>query len=154
MVDVAKGIKKAVVGEILPELIAYWSKHEQYIALVEQGAVALGLHDFRDELRGRDIVWFEDNSVVLSGLVKGSNRGEELDNGMAALHLAFAAIKARVWSEYVESKANWSDGPSRELLNNAWLKEHGFSVHARNVPRWPWALQPHERVQQILAMFS
>ena len=45
MVDVAKGIKKTVVGEIPPELIACWSKHKQYIALVEQGAVALGLHD-------------------------------------------------------------------------------------------------------------
>ena len=56
--------------------------------------------------------------------------------------------------EYVDSKANWSDGPSRELLDNVWVKENGFSVHAKGVPTWPWTLQPDERVQQILAMFS
>ena len=40
-----------------------------------------------------------DACLVLSSLAKGSNRGEEQDNGMAALHLAPATIRSRVWFE-------------------------------------------------------
>jgi hypothetical protein len=115
IVDIATGSRKCIVAEIPQPLIDKWSVHEQYIALVEQAAVVMGVFEFAAELRQRDVIWFEDNSVVLSGLAKGSNHGEDLDAGCACIHLALAMLKARSWWEYVESKANWSDGASRLL---------------------------------------
>ena len=43
---------------------------------------------------------------------------------------------------------------SREPLDNAGLCEEGFSVHAREVPTWPWLLPAEHRVAGIPAMFG
>ena len=91
---------------------------------------------------------------MLAGLARGANRTAELDAGTTTIHLAFAALRCRVWFEYVESDANWSDGPSRELLGNQWLRDKGFSAHTTSIPTWPWLLDPDTRVQSILARFG
>ena len=90
---------------------------------MEQAAVVLGLQEAGWRLRGRRAVWFEDNSVVLSGLVKGSSGSPELDDAFAAIHLWMAAIKTCTWFEYIESAANWSDGASGLLEKDPWCAE-------------------------------
>ena len=68
-------------------------------------------------------MWFIDNVVVLAGLAKGHNRTQELDAANSVISLTPAQMGSRVWWEYVESKANWADAPSRLLKDCAWLAE-------------------------------
>ena len=110
--DPGNNRKVAIAAETPPELMMTWGDSEHCMALVEQAALILGIR-FRGILRGRSLLWFEDNSAVLSGLVKGSSGHPMLDAGTATIHLLLAALEARAWFEYVESDSNWSDGASR-----------------------------------------
>ena len=105
-----------------------WGNSEHCIALVEQAALILGIIRFQHILRGRSLLWFEDNSAVLSGLFKGSSGHPMLDAGAAAIHLLLAALGARAWFEYVESDSNWSDGASKLLEAGPGAHVNGFTV--------------------------
>jgi len=85
LVDVEDGAKEAVVGYAPPVLRQRWGQQEQYIDLVEQVAVAIGVDAFQDRIRSRDVTWFEDNTGVFSGMVKCCCRRPELDGAMAAV---------------------------------------------------------------------
>ena len=129
------------------------SETEKYIALVEQAAVVMGLHEAAEFIRGRDLIWFEDNAVVLGGLVKGANHGYDLDSGAAAIQLVLARLHTRPWWEYVESEANWADGASRLLEKDTFLYQQGFQVHRVSVPAWPWVASPDARVDHVKRIF-
>ena len=152
--DPATGQKVAIAAVVPPELLEAWGNSEHCIALVEQAALILGIIRFRDVLRGRSLLWFEDNSAVLSGLVKGSSGHPLLDAGAATIHLLLAALEARAWFEYVESDSNWSDGASRLLAADPWAKANGFTVEMGSVPTWPWLAQGNHRMKYIELMLK
>jgi len=154
LLDPSTGQKIAIAAVIGPELMKVWGDTEHCIALVEQAAIILGIIRFREVLRGRSLLWFEDNSVVLSGLVKGSSGHPLLDAGAATIHLMLAALEARAWFEYVESDANWSDGASRLLAADPWAKANGFAVEMGSVPTWPWLAQGNHRMKYIELMLD
>ena len=141
--------KVAVVAVIPPELMAVWGSSEHCIALVEQAAIILGLVTFGHMLQGRSLLWFEDNSAVLSGLIKGASSHALLDAGNATIHLLLASLQARAWFEYIESDANWSDGASRMLTADTWTRENGFVLQTRPVPLWPWSTQGSHRLHLV-----
>ena len=153
--DPSTGRKMAIAAEIPPDLMKAWGDSGHCIALVEQAALILGILKFQDTIRRRSLLWFEDNSAVLSGLVKGASGHPMLDAGAATIHLLLAALGARAWFEYVESDANWSDGASRSLADDPWAKANGFIVELGSVPTWPWVAQGSQRikyVEQVLGM--
>ena len=121
---------------------------------MEQAAFILGIIRFRNILKGRSLLWFEDTSAVLSGLVKGSSGHPMLDAGAATIHLLLAALEARAWFEYVESDSNWSDGASRLLTADPWAKANGFTVEMGGVPAWPWLAQGSHRIKYVEPMFG
>ena len=69
------------------------------------------------------------------------------------LHLILAALRARVWWEYVESHANWSDRLSREL-SDPWLVEQGFEIRESQLGTWPWAVDEAQRWQHACAVVA
>ena len=148
--DPQTGRRCAVAARITGDLLRAWGDPVQPIALVEQAAVLLGVCQFAGVLRGRPVLWFEDNAAVLAGLVKGSSSTADLDQGVAVIHLLLAALQVRVWFEYVESAANWSDGVSRELEKDPWAQANGFPVAIAEVPLWPWTVEADYRTQRVL----
>ena len=132
--------------------MAVWGDSEHCIALVEQAALVLGIINFQDMMRGRSLLWFEDNSAVLSGLVKGSSSHPLLDAGNATIHLLLASLQARAWFEYVESDANWSDGASRLLAADPWIMANGFALDIGSVPSWPWLAQGSHRLENVASV--
>ena len=113
--DPEGGKKIAVAAVITQDLMEVWGDSDHCIALVEQAALILGIVGFRDTVKGRSLLWFEDISAVSFGLVKSSSGHPLLDAGAATIHLLLAALGARAWFEYVESDSSWSDGASRSL---------------------------------------
>ena len=87
-------------------------KH-QYIAQLEMLAVLSLYQSLPEVLEGQLVVHWVDNQGVLWNATHGSAR----EPGCAALtHLTSlqqAALRCRVWYEYVASKANPADAPSR-----------------------------------------
>ena len=91
----------------------------QYIGQLEMLAAAAAYFTFPDLLRDRRVLHWIDNTGALAALIKGYSR--ELD--CARIVQAFSAFSlglgVRAWFEYVASKANIADLPSRgdvELL--------------------------------------
>ena len=152
--DPVNGLKVAIAAEISPELMTSWGDSDHCIALIEQAALVLGIMEFQHIMRGRSLLWFEDNSAVLSGLVKGSSGHPMLDAGAATIHLLLASLEARAWFEYVESDANWSDGASRLLTKDPWTQANGFAVKIGCVPTWPWLAQGTQRMLCVKQMLT
>jgi hypothetical protein len=70
--------------------------------------------------------------------VQGASAHRELDQGAAVLHFLLAALKIRMWAEYIPSKANWADEPSRHFEGSPWLKRRGFQVSQGRTLAWPY----------------
>ena len=73
-----------------------------------------------------------------------------MDRGTAAVHLALARLGCRIWFEYIESKANWSDSASRLLFEDPWCKANGFLLQQFEVPAWVWECQQSDLQIQVI----
>ena len=104
-----------------------WGYYHTYIAQLEL-LMVLAAVIFEPELRGRQGVWFIDNVAALMALIKGSSDNADLDSLTGQIHGALFARGIGMYFEWVESKANWSDGISREGLRDEWHRANGFKA--------------------------
>ena len=63
--------------------------------------------------RRRQIIWYIDNTSALYSIVKGSWRHAAVNRAIAIAHFFMYKHDNSVRWEFVDSKANWSDGVSR-----------------------------------------
>ena len=88
---------------------------------------------------GRCVNHFIDNTVALSSLVHGYSGRPDLAKMVNAFYLQCAGLRASVYFDYVPSKANIADLPSRsavyELLHE--LRGIPLAAHARTDLRVP-----------------
>jgi hypothetical protein len=94
-----------------------------YIAQLEILAGVAVYYTHPERVRGRQVNHFIDNTVALSGLVHGYARKLDLARMINAFHLQIAALGANVYYEFVPSKCNVADLPSRDEFEL--LEEHG-----------------------------
>ena len=108
-----------------------------YIAQLEVLAGVSVYYTFPDAVRGRQVNHFIDNTVALSGLVHGYARKLDLARMVNAFHLQLVSLDAHVWLEFVPSKANIADLPSRDEYE---LLEHlgGRRASLRMPPAADW----------------
>ena len=66
-----------------------------------------------DRLRGRRVMHWIDNSSACAALVKGYSSAVDSGRIVHALHATLAGLGAKAWFEYVRTKANVADEPSR-----------------------------------------
>ena len=85
-----------------------------YIAQLEVLAGVAIYYTYPERIRGRQVNHFIDNTVALSGLVHGYARKLDLAHMINAFHLQIAALNANVFYEFVPSKCNVADLPSRD----------------------------------------
>lgn len=84
-----------------------------YIAQLEALAAIAAFRTFADRIRGRRVNFFIDNTVALSAFIHGYARKSDLARLTNVFHLQVAGLRASVYMEYVPSKANIADLPSR-----------------------------------------
>ncbi len=72
------------------------------------------------------MTWYVDNTVAISGVVKGTSR--EYTNRLIIAWFWILAFRLdiRIWLEYVDSDSNWSDGISRDFGNGTFARDNNF----------------------------
>ena len=77
-------------------------------------AILCAVVTFGDLLRDRRVLFFCDSTTAMSAAVHGTGRSADMCAMANALHLEFARLQCRPWFEWVPSKANPADIPSRQ----------------------------------------
>lgn len=143
--DPASGLKRAWIFVASQDLMALWA-HDATIATMECAMVVAGMLSDLRSFTTVDVIWFIDNSVALSCLVKGGGSTEALHRASAAPKCLMHFLQSRIWFEYVESKANWSDSASRDLEACKFCSMHNFPIFRGRMPKWPWTVPLDELV--------
>ena len=65
-----------------------------------------------DEMRGKRVTHFIDNSLSLMSLIRGTSNSAELDVLAGSIHGALLARQVWMYSEWCESESNRADGIS------------------------------------------
>jgi hypothetical protein len=86
--------------------------------------------------RGRDVVWFIDNTAALSILIKCASSLHDLNSIATVMHLLMAKVGCRIWFEWIDSDSNPSDGLSRDGLEDEWTKRQGWDLGTATLPEW------------------
>ena len=66
-------------------------------------------------LTGRDVIHWVDNTSAIAALTKGYSSRPDSARLVHALHAWCAVTQTSIWFEYVPSKANAADEPSRDM---------------------------------------
>ena len=97
------------------------------------------------ELRGRRVVHWIDNTSALCALVRGYSRAPDSVRIVHAFHAFALGIDVSSWFEYVASKANIADLPSRgefdwvhERFGSEWVDTTLPDVAKWDECAWEW----------------
>ena len=95
------------------DIIAAFAKKMTYIGELELLAEIVPYISEPDRFAGKDVIHFVDNTSAI--FISISNYSSSPDAAMLVhfLHMVLVALDVSVWFEYVASKSNISDGPSR-----------------------------------------
>lgn len=118
-------VRIPAVGDAPPK--TYYSSHEtpkkvidwfvpgkkQYIGQLELLYAVAAYTSVPTELEGRRVIHFIDNTSAVAGLVKGYSSAIDSGRIVNAFHAFNAGLRAETFFEYVRSKANMADLPSR-----------------------------------------
>lgn len=95
-------------------LLSSWNADSKtYIAELETLAAVAVYSTYPELFAGRKVNHFVDNTVALSALIHGYSNKKDLAKPVNIFHLQSVALRTSVYFEYVPSKANIADLPSR-----------------------------------------
>ena len=110
-----------------------FADRETYIAQGEAMAPIFALWN-EPWLHDAVLLWFIDNLGVVSCLCKGASSVYDFGCVIHGLHMMVAVKSLAVWWEHVDSKANISDGGTR----NSFAEYQALGVSMRPAPMPPW----------------
>ena len=114
MLDQASGVQTEAHIELPHAYYAHFSPNlKTYISQVELVAAIMPLYSRPDLFAGRRIIHFIDNTTALSALVNGYSGKPDLARLVNLFHVATIALGCEWWGEWVPSKANLADIPTR-----------------------------------------
>ena len=119
------------------DFVARFRARKQYIGQFELLGAVCVYHTLREDLRDRHVVHYIDNMSAMAALVKGYSRALDSARIVHALHAWNAGVRVSAWFEYVPSKANIADLPSRSefrLLNR--MRSEDVGVRLPGVEDW------------------
>ena len=117
--DVASGERWSAGGECPAGIIASFTERLTHIGQLELLAELLPYLATPRRFAGADVIHFVDNTSAIYASIKGASSSADSARIVHMLHLLLAALDICVWFEYVPSKENIADAPSRgdmELL--------------------------------------
>uniref|UniRef100_A0A7S4F9Y6 Uncharacterized protein n=1 Tax=Chrysotila carterae TaxID=13221 RepID=A0A7S4F9Y6_CHRCT len=99
--------------QVPPEVLEEFVPSTQYIGQLKLLAAVAAYCTFARELKGRRVIHWIDNTSALAALIKGYSSRPDSALIVHAFHAFNVRVGARVWFEYVSSKSNIADLPSR-----------------------------------------
>jgi hypothetical protein len=133
--DPLTGVRVGRYLQFQAEMLSVWGlcfqdivDGKQPIALCEAAMLPLTLLAMPELFRGRDVIWYVDNTSAMAAFVKGASKNEHLERIVIVFWFCAFHLDSRIWIEWVDSGANWSDGLSREFERDPFIAEHGFAV--------------------------
>ena len=87
-------------------------------------------------IAGRRVIHFVDNTSALAGMARGYAGPTDSRRLVHALHCLLAGYGIKAWFDYVPSKANVSDEPSRvpELADDVYVIDEASQLQSEPVP--------------------
>ena len=115
-------------------LLSVWPRDRKtYIAQLEVLAAISAYFTFPELFVGRRVHHWVDNTVGLSALVHGYSGKADLAKMVNVFYLQVAGLRTSVYFDYVPSKANIADLPSRDAFDELEHELRGLHV-ARALP--------------------
>ena len=109
-------------------LLSSWrTDRKTYIAELEALAAISVYTTYPSLFAGRRVNHFIDNTVALSAIVHGYSGKPELAKAVNVFYLQMISLRASVYFDYVPSKANIADLPSREYFSQLRAELLGLS---------------------------
>lgn len=116
---------------VLLRLLELREQHNLICPLEEIALVAPYLsRELAPSFKGADVLHFADNTAANAAAIKGYSSAPDLAHLVASLHLTLARGPTRFWLEFVRSRANIADAPSRDDGDLSLLE----SLGARRIP--------------------
>ena len=110
-------------------LFASWSTDKKtYIAELEALAALAAYSTYPTLFAGRRVHHFIDNTVALSAMVHGYAGKPELAKAVNVFHLQNAGLRTSVYLDWVPSKANIADLPSRDAFAELAIELEGLPI--------------------------
>lgn len=89
---------------------------------------------YPDLLRDQDLLWFIDNEAAVATLIRASSGESDIHLISQSSHIHFASLGCRVWTEWIDSESNPSDGLSREGVTDEWTCRQQWSLSEVDFP--------------------
>ena len=103
-------------SEVPPHILSLFVQKKQKIGQCEILAASMVYTSMPETFRGRSVIHWIDNTSAISCLLHGYSSKVDSALLVNAFHLFNASLRANIHFEYVESKANVADLPSRREL--------------------------------------
>jgi hypothetical protein len=142
VVDPVSGERWGIFASIPAALLALWGDPAALILVVEAVAPLLGLLARPGAFRGRDALWFIDNTGALAAHSAGGSREWATDRTAAVTAMVAHWLGFRAWWEFVASADNWADPPSRDGPSCAFCAARDIPIFEVPAAAWPW--QSHD----------
>ena len=139
-------------------LLSSWKEERKtYIAELETLAAVAAYSTYPKVFKSRKVNHFIDNTVALSALVNGYSGKPNLAKAVNTFHLQLVGLRTSAYLDYVPSKANIADLPSREMFSDLRRELAGLNPAPRpdalripSVSQWrgplsEWAARPDTR---------
>jgi len=113
--DDPSGRGRLIYSSVFPDetTIRFFMRKGQYIGQLELLAATACYYSLPDIFRGREVIHFVDNTSAIAALIKGYSGAPDSSRIVHAFHSLNAGLRTNVWFQYVASKANVADLPSR-----------------------------------------
>jgi hypothetical protein len=106
-----------IARDVMPrryiDILKRLAPKDEFINQAELLAAAAVYTTYPDILLERSIIHWIDSSSSIHGVFKGYSAKIDSAYIIHALHVAASSIRARIWVEYVDSKSNIADAPTR-----------------------------------------
>ena len=127
--------RRGGIASFPASVFASFEDRKTFISHGEAFAPLFALFHEGQYLQNRSVIWWIDNLGVLSCFCKGNSSSADVSCIVHASLLRMAALKLRSWYEHVDSKANCSDGGTRNSNEVALALK--VTLFQRPLPPWP-----------------
>ena len=145
LLDCSDGYRQAGFCVFDGALLGMWGYCEerlrqggQPIALCEGAMPPIIYQRHAKRLANRRVLYFIDNTSSLHSYVKGCAVPAALDRSIAFTNFLASRRSITTWWEFTPSGTNWSDGISRQLGSDAFVRRHRFPAKRIGVDSRIW----------------